>query len=109
VLLDVEVLNGALEEFFFCGHSPTRISTFGTGLARDLWDFNKKQGLSTTCEKGDLSEEFHAPIHLPDPHFIYLPRGERLGRFAALDDAASFAFRRRPRRMLHSIPKAVLN
>ena len=40
VLLDVEVLDGALEEFFFCRHSSTRISTFWYGLARVLCEFN---------------------------------------------------------------------
>jgi hypothetical protein len=39
VLLDVEVLDGALEEFFFRRHSVFRISTFWSGLARVLCEF----------------------------------------------------------------------
>ena len=39
VLLDVEVLDGALEEFFFCRHGLSRISTFEAGLARVLCKF----------------------------------------------------------------------
>jgi hypothetical protein len=36
------VLDGALEEFFFCGHGFTRISTFGVGSARVLCEFNRE-------------------------------------------------------------------
>jgi hypothetical protein len=40
MLLDVEVLDRAGEEFFFCRHSSIRISMFWSGLARVLCEFN---------------------------------------------------------------------
>ena len=48
VLLDVEVLDGRFEEFFFRRHGVIRISTFWTGLARVLCEFNKR---SACCDQ----------------------------------------------------------
>ena len=42
VLLDVEVLDGAGEEFFFGRHGSTRISTFWAGLTRVSCEFNRR-------------------------------------------------------------------
>ena len=39
VLLDVEVLDGAVEEFFFCRHGFYRIPAFCTVLERVLCEF----------------------------------------------------------------------
>jgi hypothetical protein len=58
VLLDVEVLDGALEEFFFGRHGFIRISTFGAGLARVLCEFNK--GLS----EGTFGVRLSGDVHL---------------------------------------------
>jgi hypothetical protein len=43
VQCDVEVLNGAGEEFFFCRHSFNRITTFWSGLARVFVNFAGRQ------------------------------------------------------------------